>query len=114
MPEIKEYQGRVPACGCFCGGCPIYLKLRKPCPGASLSGRCEKCASYHLCCRTRGIDHCFQCDEYPCAKFRRFSRNWLKYGQDLRANQAMLAERGVEGFLRYWLGQAGKEVGEQS
>lgn len=24
--ELKEYRGRVPACGCFCGGCPTYTR----------------------------------------------------------------------------------------
>lgn len=114
MPVIREYRGRVPACGCYCGGCPMFLKEKKPCPGASLSGRCERCTSYHLCCQSRGIDHCYQCSLFPCAKYRRFSKNWLKYGQDLRANERLLAERGVDGFLAYWHERVGTPVEDLS
>ena len=28
------YNGRVPACGVFCGGCPNYTRIKKLCKGA--------------------------------------------------------------------------------
>lgn len=38
---MKIYNGRVPACGVFCGGCPTYTR-QKTCLGAQLnSARCE-------------------------------------------------------------------------
>ena len=96
---VKEYTGRIPACGVFCGGCPTYLKEKKPCPGAEInSARCEGCTKFHLCCRDRQITHCHECSEFPCKKLKTFAKNWLKYGQDFIKNQQMLKEVGEEKF----------------
>ena len=47
LPKIKPYNGRIPACGVFCGGCPIYTREKRPCKGAELnSSRCEKCKHF--------------------------------------------------------------------
>lgn len=27
---MKSYNGRIPACGVFCGGCPAYTREKKP------------------------------------------------------------------------------------
>jgi putative acetyltransferase len=44
---MKIYNGRVPACGVFCGGCPTYTRQKNPCLGAQLnSARCEKCKTF--------------------------------------------------------------------
>lgn len=92
------YTGRIPACGVFCGGCPNYTRIKKPCRGAEYSDRCERCKTFHLCCKERCITHCFQCHIFPCSKFRSFSKRWLKYGQDFIENQHLLA-LGTEIFL---------------
>ena len=40
---MKSYNGRIPACGVFCGGCPVYTREKSPCKGAELnSSRCSK------------------------------------------------------------------------
>jgi len=106
MDHIKTYLGRVPACGCFCGGCPNYLREKKPCPGAAYTDRCEGCKSYHLCCQDKGIEHCWRCGEFPCRRFRGFRDRWLKYGQDFLENQQLIKEQGVGAFLRFWNDQA--------
>ena len=97
---IKPYYGRIPACGVFCGGCPTYTRERKPCPGAEQNrSRCEKCKTFHICCTEKGITHCFQCVGFPCTKFKRFAKNWLKYGQDWIENQKLLRQVGEVAFL---------------
>ena len=35
---MKSYNGRIPACGVFCGGCPIYTREKSPCKGAEQNG----------------------------------------------------------------------------
>ncbi|OPY29517.1 MAG: hypothetical protein A4E28_00834 [Methanocella sp. PtaU1.Bin125] len=100
--KLKTYEGRVPACGCFCGGCPVYTRERKPCPGAARTDRCERCKTFHLCCKEKGIVHCHQCPEYPCKKFKAFAKRWLKYGQNFLDNQEQLQSVGEEEFLRSW------------
>ena len=98
---IKVYNGHVPACGVFCGGCPTYIRQKNPCPGAQLnSARCEKCKTFHLCCVEKGITHCFQCDNFPCAKFKGFAKRWLKYGQNFIENQKLLKQIGEMEFLK--------------
>jgi hypothetical protein len=103
MNPYKKYKGRVPACGIFCGGCPVYVREKMPCPGAEKnSERCNRCKSFHLCCIDRGITHCFECNTYPCAKLKRFAKNWLKYGQDMLKNQELLSQKGNIEFLKYF------------
>lgn len=95
------YQGRVPACGVFCGGCPTYTRKKNPCLGAELNkARCEKCKTFHLCCVERGITHCFRCTNFPCAKLKGFAKRWLKYGQDFIENQKLLKQIGEREFLK--------------
>lgn len=97
---FKKYYGRVPACGVFCGGCPTFTRDKKPCPGAEINiARCQKCKTFHLCCQDKGILHCHECPEFPCRKFREFSKRWLKYGQNFIENQELLKEVGTEEFL---------------
>ena len=103
MVEIKPYYGRIPACGVFCGGCPIYTRNKKPCLGAELNKvRCERCKTFHLCCLEKGITHCYQCDTFPCNKFKGFAKRWLKYGQNFIENQKLLAKVGSEEFIRIY------------
>ena len=100
MAEMKLYYGRVPSCGVFCGGCPMYLKEKNPCPGAEVNHkRCEKCKTFHLCCKEKEVSHCYKCPEYPCKKFISFSKRWLKYGQNFLDNQKFLMENGQAEFL---------------
>ena len=99
----KHYIGRVPACGVFCGGCPVYVRTKKPCPGAETNkARCENCKTFHLCCQSREITHCYECKTFPCSKFKGFAKRWMKYGQDFIQNQKLLKEIGEEAFLEYF------------
>lgn len=101
MAIYKKYNGRIPACGVFCGGCPTYTRDKKPCPGADINiSRCEKCKKFHLCCKDKGINHCFECDIFPCPNFKRFSKSWLKYGQNFIDNQKLLKKVGGFQFLK--------------
>ncbi len=101
--KMKTYYGRVPACGAFCGGCPTYTRDKNPCPGADINiERCRKCKTFHLCCEERKITHCHECNDFPCTKFKRFSKNWLKYGQNFIDNQELIKKVGTEQFLKYY------------
>ena len=98
---MKFYNGRVPACGVFCGGCPIYMRDKKPCLGAERNKtRCDKCKTFHLCCVGKSITHCYQCHLFPCTKFKRFANRWLKYGQNCIENQKLIEMMGEVKFLQ--------------
>ncbi len=76
---------------------------RKPCPGAEINiKRCEGCKTFHLLCEEKGITHCFECNEFPCRKFKSFSKRWLKYGQDFIENQKIIKEIGATEFLKHY------------
>ena len=80
---MKFYKGRIPACGVFCGGCPMYMREERPCQGADLNrSRCEKCKT-----------------------FQGFAKRWLKYGQNFVENQELLKGMGEVGFLKYYNGK---------
>lgn len=101
MTIMKRYKGRIPSCGVFCGGCPTYTRDRNPCPGAEINvKRCEGCKTFHLCCVEREISYCYECKEFPCKKFRDFSRRWMKHGQNFVENQKLLKEVGPKKFLK--------------
>ena len=103
MAKIKPYNGRIPACGVFCGGCPIYTREKRACRGAELNhSRCEKCKTFHLCCFGKKITHCFQCSNFPCTRFKGFAKRWQKHGQDFIENQKLLSEIGEVAFLEYY------------
>jgi hypothetical protein len=103
---MKEYNDRVPACGVFCGGCPTYTREKNPCPGAGINiARCESCKTFHLCCKEKGITHCFQCVDFPCKKFKDFSKRWQKYGQNFIENQELLKDVGEVQFLKIYNGK---------
>lgn len=100
MSYLKKYNGRIPACGIFCGGCPNYIRTKRCCKGAEHNiERCNRCKSFHLCCKDREIEYCYQCSSFPCARFKRFRQNWLKYGQDMIENQKLLKDTDTYTFL---------------
>lgn len=110
METLQPYRGVVPPCGIYCGGCPVFIRKRNPCPGAEISQRCQlKACRFYICTTEQGIDHCYQCPEYPCQSFKRFAKTWVKYGQDLFENQASLQDIGIGGFLECWNAKVEKD-----
>lgn len=112
---MKEYRGRVPACGVFCGGCPNYIREKKPCLGAEINfSRCENCKTFHLCCQKKGVTHCFKCETFPCPKFKNFAKRWLKYGQNFIENQKLLQNVGEVKFIEYFNLKVKEENAEEN
>lgn len=93
MPS-PTYDGFIPPCGVYCGTCPSYNREHEPCPGAEVHCHQRRCKSIYVCCVERkGLNHCFECNVYPCARFRRFAQSWMKCGQFLSFNQTRLRVR---------------------
>ena len=67
-------------CGLYCGACPDLLdtkdgKAKNPCCGCkSAVNNREWCAICNLkaCAKEKHLDHCRQCDEYPCDDLQTF------------------------------------------
>jgi len=85
----EERFNLVAPCGIDCATCELYMcqenkKLydyliskgfssdKIPCPGCrEVAGHCPvlgaECATY-LCARNKGVDFCYECNEFPCSK----------------------------------------------
>lgn len=60
------------ACGLNCGLCPrYYTDGTSRCPGCAGDGFNESHCSCGMlsCCQRKGLEYCFECDEYPCKKY---------------------------------------------
>jgi len=61
------------ACGLNCGLCPRhYTEGTSKCPGCAGEGFSDVHPTCGVlsCCQRKGIEYCFQCDEFPCAKYK--------------------------------------------
>lgn len=60
------------ACGLNCGLCPRYqMDGTSKCPGCSGEGFLTKHPACGIlsCSQRKGLEYCYQCDEYPCKKY---------------------------------------------
>ena len=60
-------------CGLNCGLCPrFYTNGPSRCPGCAGEGFTEAhCGCGMLsCCQRKGHEYCFECDEFPCVKYK--------------------------------------------
>ena len=60
------------ACGLNCGLCPRYYTAgQSRCPGCAGEGFTDAhCGCGMLsCCQRKGLEYCFQCEEFPCPKY---------------------------------------------
>ena len=97
---MKAYNGYVPPCGIYCGGCSRYQNGKKnSCDGAEVHCKTNGCKSIYQCSLERGLEFCHECGSYPCSRFRKFAETWLKYGQNLHENQELISKKGVDHFL---------------
>ncbi len=74
--EVLGFLTQAECAGCRVGGCPLPF-----------------CAA-RVCYQEKGVDYCFQCDEYPCGRNSYpeiFERRW-------RDNNDRMREVGVERF----------------
>ncbi len=98
--QILKYNGFVPPCGIFCGGCPVFMRDKNNCLGAEIGCKARRCKGIYVCCiEKKGLEFCHQCKTYPCSKYLKFADRWKKYGQDLRQNQDFIRENGKENFI---------------
>ena len=69
--KIREYL-QFAACGLNCGLCSRYYTVgTSRCPGCAGEGFSEVHPPCGIlsCCQRKGLEYCFECDEFPCKKF---------------------------------------------
>lgn len=103
MPDRQkiEYNGFIPPCGIFCGGCPNFTRDKNICKGFEAGCKTRKCKGIYVCCiENKGLEFCHQCQKYPCSRFKKFANTWQKYGQDLMRNQELIKALGKDEFIK--------------
>ena len=76
------------------------MRDKNRCEGAVIGCKNRKCKSIYVCCvEKKELEFCYQCEIFPCSKFRKFADRWLKHGQDLILNQELICDFGKEKFL---------------
>jgi len=92
-------------CGLNCLLCYKHLSAKNPCPGCRQEGagkpaHCQRC-SRKECAQSKGLAHCFQCEQFPCKLIKNLERTYSKrYGVSLIENGRMARARGLEQFMQ--------------
>ena len=106
MKEQTRAEPRFSLCGLNCGLCPMYhISETEHCTGCGGAGR-PSCAVQRCAREHGGVEYCFQCTEYPCARYtraepydsfvphRNVQRDFARAARDgLDAYRAMLEEK---------------------
>ena len=69
--ETRPYP-QFAVCGLNCGLCPRYYTVGSSrCPGCAGEGFSEVHPACGIlsCCQRKGLEYCFECDEFPCKKY---------------------------------------------
>ncbi len=101
----------IAACGLDCGLCPrFYAAGPSRCPGCAGPGFFDKhptCAFITCCVKTKQLEVCAECPEFPCVRVERANRNALAHespsypaAQRILPNLIFIRDRGLEAFVR--------------
>ena len=69
MKNYRRADPRFALCGLNCGLCPIH-HMAGGCPGCGGGEGHQSCAIIRCSLEHGGVEHCFQCGDYPCARLR--------------------------------------------
>ncbi|MBN2653039.1 MAG: DUF3795 domain-containing protein [Spirochaetales bacterium] len=104
-----KFKERIPEnaasyCGVNCNVCYAFLKKKKNCLGCKNGddGKPEHCRACKIkeCAISKGLEYCFDCEEYPCTVLKRLNKSYLmRYGEDLMGNLRQIKDVGVKKFL---------------
>jgi hypothetical protein len=102
MPDFIEDYLFAP-CGMNCLACYVHLKTKKPCDGClgNDKNKPERCRTCEIknCCIEKGIQYCFECNEYPCKRIKNLEKSYNKrYGASLIENSRMVKEKRIAYF----------------
>jgi len=126
MASEKSGNWRISVCGLNCAVCDIHKaghgdeKLRdeivewfkkernktvRPeqirCEGCkdSLDAHWSPDCRMMLCAKKRGVEHCFQCEEFPCGFLEEFSSDGVPHHKRTVENLKKMKEIGIEAWI---------------
>lgn len=105
--DFKRYDNLFSLCGLNCGLCP--MQIRGECPGCFKESFCAKqCPIVPCSVRHGNIQYCFECDEYPCAKYDSIDQfDSLISHKNQKSDMAKAKRIGIE---NYFAGQMEKQL----
>lgn len=73
MEKYSRAYTKLSLCGLNCGLCPMYhMKSKSRCPGCG--GYNHQACGFKTCASQHGgVEYCFECKEYPCARYEGFA-----------------------------------------
>ena len=83
------------ACGLVCALCPGAAPGKGDCPGCRNGGGDPDCP-LRKCASERGLDGCWQCDEFPCGKGMFGNEEWRGLGI---GSVGCIKEHGLERYV---------------
>ena len=97
--DFKRYDNLFSLCGLNCGLCP--MQIRGECPGCFKESFCAKqCPIVPCSVRHGNIRYCFECEEYPCAKYDGIDRyDSLISHKNQKSDMAKAKRIGIENYL---------------
>lgn len=92
-------------CGMDCSLCIGHQREKKKCSGCratdgSQPKHCQSCGYAH--CEflvSGGYSYCFECEKFPCARLKAFSKRYGKWGMSLVQNLKDIQSMGEDAFL---------------
>lgn len=84
-------------CGLNCGLCPMFLN--KYCPGCGGGEGNQSCKIARCSMEHNGVEYCFQCDEYPCPKYKHMDDfDSFMTHQGRKADMERARQLGIEAY----------------
>ena len=113
-----EYRYDAP-CGIYCGACETLHAFREgrleehaklcgedpallKCAGCKTDVNATYCVGCHFrdCSRDKGIEFCFECEDFPCAKLVAFRNDECPHHSSVLKNLETIREKGVDEWLK--------------
>jgi len=105
----------ISVCGLNCAKCDIYEaghgneklrdeiiewfgKERNECTGPLIRHWSPECKMM-LCARERGLQYCFQCEDFPCANVDEFSSDGISHHERTIENSKRMKEIGIDAWI---------------
>jgi len=105
-------------CGIYCGACGTLHAFREGrveehakfaqmapedvmCAGCKTDQLADYCIGCHFrdCARDRGIEFCFECDEFPCEPLVAFRKDKYPHHSTVLKNLETIKEKGLDAWL---------------
>ena len=92
--------GKIAACGSVDFACPSSVETTNKIENNWTLLDCDlECKAFQQCSIKRNISYCYQCNLYPCTKFKRLADEVKLNGINLKLNQKILEVMGEDYLL---------------